>query len=158
MTPFTNIYDLALITMGDYKIKNLAIRDEDAFFTYMRSLLIEAIPLFAGCLQSLDYTSQEETDPEDTEVHTVYYFTNTLTYTEQSILAKAINIKWWEQNLQEVTVFKTAIPERDFTKIDVANGVKQKSEYKDKMMQELYQMINEYQNSNFPSLSFFGGL
>jgi len=135
MTPFTNIYDLALITMGDYKIKNLAIRDEDAFFTYMRSA-----------------------DPEDTEVHTVYYFTNTLTYTEQSILAKAINIKWWEQNLQEVTVFKTAIPERDFTKIDVANGVKQKSEYKDKMMQELYQMINEYQNSNFPSLSFFGGL
>ncbi len=157
MCPFKSIYNLSLVTIGDYKLKKLISIDSNKFYEYMRSLLVTGLPEFSGCLQSLEYTSQQETEP-DGEVVTVYYFVNDLTTIEQAILARLVIIKWWEQKLQEVTVFQGSIPDRDFSKMEIANGLKQKSEYKDKLYDEVARLTSEYQCDNFSSLPFFGGV
>ena len=158
MTPFKNIYNLALVTITDYKIKKLLATDEAIFYEYMRSLLSVGIPEFSGCLQSLDYTSQQEIQTEDGEIETVWYFVNDLTSKEQAILARLIIIKWWEQKLQDVVVFQGAIPTRDYTKMEIATGLKQKSEYKDKLYEEVSRLISDYITDNLASLPFFGGV
>lgn len=156
MTEFKNIYSLTLTTISDYKLKKLISIDCEQFYNYMRSLLTVGIPEFSGCLQSLEYTSEQETDDEGNEV-TVWYFVNDLSMIEQAILARLVIIKWWEQKLQEVTVFQGSIPDRDFSKMEIANGLKQKSEYKDKLYDEVARLTSEYQCDNFSSLPFFGG-
>jgi len=158
MTPFSEIYDLAIITMGDYKIKNLIAVSQDSFYTYMRSLLTTGIISFSGCLQSLDFTSQEETDDTSGDVTTVWYFVEDLSFIEKSILARTVILQWWEQKLQEVTVFQGSIPDKNFSKMEIANGLKQKSEYKDKLNEEIGRLIGEYQCDNLSSLPFFGGI
>ena len=156
MTNFESIYNLSLVTVGDYKLKKLISIDSEQFYEYMRSLLTVGIPEFSGCLQSLDYTSQQETDTNG-NTYTAYYFVNDLTTKEQAILARLVIIKWWEQKLQEVTVFQGSIPDRDFSKMEIANGLKQKSEYKDKLYDEVARLVSEYQCDNLSKLPFFGG-
>ena len=157
MTNFENIYNLSLVTIGDYKLKKLISIDSEQFYKYMRSLLTTGIPEFSGCLQSLDYISQQETN-DNGDTYTAYYFVNDLSVTEQAILARLVIIKWWEQKLQEVTVFQGSIPDRDFSKMEIANGLKQKSEYKDKLYDEVARLTSEYQCDNFSALPFFGGV
>ena len=156
MTPFLNIYNLAIVTIGDYKIKKLIATDPNSFYTYMRSLLTTGTLNFYGCLQSLDYISMEEVDVNDDPI-TVWYFVENLTKDEQLILARTVIVQWWEQKLQDVTVFQGSIPDRDFSKMEIANGLKQKSEYKDKLTEEIGRYINEYQCDNLSKLPFFGG-
>lgn len=157
MVNFKNIYEMAIVTITDYKLTNLLKLDENAFYEYMRSLLITGIPEFSGCLQSLDYISQQETE-EDGEVVTIWYFVNDLTIKEQAILARLVIIKWWEQQLQNVVVFQGSIPTRDYTKMEIATGLKQKSEYKDRLYEEVARLTSDYITDNLSSLAFFGGV
>lgn len=85
MTDFEEIYDLAKVTMIDYKLDNLALRDYDAFLTYFRSLLTTGMTEFFGCLSSLDYTS----------IDGKWYFKSDLSQLEKNILAKTIVLKWF---------------------------------------------------------------
>ena len=82
MTNFEDIYDLAKVTMIDYKLDNLAIKDYDAFLTYFRSLLMTGMVEFSGCLTSLEYTSIIEDEM------TNWYFVEDLSLIEKNILAK----------------------------------------------------------------------
>jgi hypothetical protein len=151
MTNFEEIYDLAKVTMNDYRLDNLAIRDYDAFLTYFRSLLVTGMAEFTGCLTSLDYTSVTEGN------ETKWYFTNDLSMAEKSILAKTIVLKWWEQNIQDVVVFQPHMSSKNFKQLQESQSLKQKSEYKDKLGEELSRAIVEYQMDNLSSLPFWGG-
>lgn len=152
MTSFKSIYSRAKIVMGDYKLTKMISTDINDFYDYMRSLLVNGIPEFENsCLQTLEYTSIEE-DSVD-----VYYFTNDLTNQEQAILAKCIVYYWWVQQIQDVTVYKSKIPSRDFKAMEIQSGLKQKSEYKDKLKEEISKNITSYLNANLDKLPFFGG-
>ena len=151
MTSFEDIYDLAKVTMIDYRLDNLAIRDYDAFLTYFRSLLVTGMAEFTGCLTSLDYTSTVE------DGETKWYFTADLSMTEKSILAKTIVLKWWEQNIQDVVVYQPHMSSKNFKQLQESQSLKQKSEYKDKLGEELSRAITEYQMENLSSLPFWGG-
>lgn len=151
MTNFEDIYDLAKVTMIDYKLDNLAIRDYDAFLTYFRSLLVTGMTEFFGCLSSLDYTSVKE------DGETKWYFTADLSQLEKNILAKTIVLKWWEQHIQDVVVFQPHMSSKNFKQLQESQSLKQKSEYKDKLQEELGRDITNYQLANINSLPFFGG-
>lgn len=151
MTSFEDIYDLAKVTMIDYRLDNLAIRDYDAFLTYFRSLLVTGMAEFTGCLTSLDYKSTVE------DGETKWYFTADLSMTEKSILAKTIVLKWWEQNIQDVVVCQPHMSSKNFKQLQESQSLKQKSEYKDKLGEELSRAITEYQMENLSSLPFWGG-
>lgn len=153
--PFTNIYNLAQVTINSYKIERLKKASYEAFTEYMRSMLTVGIPEFSGCLQSLDYHS-EEVEIDD-EIKTIWYFDNDLTLTEQSILAKIIVYKWWVSLVQDVVAFSPKLSYREFKQLGTDQNLKQKSEYKDKLREEFNQNITDYQLSNLGSIPFFGG-
>ena len=150
MTNFEDIYDLAKVTMIDYKLDNLAIKDYDAFLTYFRSLLMTGMVEFSGCLTSLEYTSITEDEV------TNWYFVEDLSLIEKNILAKTIVLKWWEQHIQDVVVFQPHMSSKNFKQLQETTSLKQKSEYKDKLREEISEAIEEYQLANIDKLPFWG--
>lgn len=146
MTDFEDIYDLAKVTMIDYKLDNLAIKDYDAFLTYFRSLLTKGMCDFDGCLTSLDYTKVDDK----------YYFNNDLSSKEKSILAKLIIKIWWEQGIQDVRVYQPHMSSKNFKQLQESQSLKQKSEYKDKLDEDLGRDIINYQLDNMDKLPFWG--
>lgn len=150
MTNFEDIYDLAKVTMIDYKLDNLAIKDYDAFLTYFRSLLMTGMVEFSGCLTSLEYISIIEDEV------TNWYFVEDLSLIEKNILAKTIVLKWWEQHIQDVVVFQPHMSSKNFKQLQETTSLKQKSEYKDKLREEISEAIEEYQIANIDKLPFWG--
>lgn len=146
MTNFEDIYDLAKVTMIDYKLDNLAIKDYDAFLTYFRSLLMTGMVEFTGCLTSLEYKSIDD----------AWYFVEDLSLTEKNILAKTVVLKWWEQHIQDVVVFQPHMSTKNFKQLQETTSLKQKSEYKDKLREEISEAITEYQMENLDKLKFWG--
>lgn len=156
MTPFTKVYSMASVVITDYKITSLMQRDVLSYYEYMRSLLMRGKNLFTDCLQSLEYTSQTETiDSEDV---LVWYFTSDLTDSEIGILALTIEICWYEQQVQDVVVFKGKIPSRDFK--DMNTYVKETHERIDKKYEQFSRNKELYfqEKDNFNQLEFFGGV
>lgn len=154
--PFKNIYNLAKVVINSYKIEALKNYDEDAFYEYMRSLLTLGISEFKGSLVSLDYYSNLEIDSSGNS-KTIYYFTNDLSLDEQNILAKTIVLKWWEGEIQTTTAYQPKLSFREFKQSATEQNLKQKSEYKDKLCEDISRSITEYQLSNIDKLPFFGG-
>ena len=146
MTNFEDIYDLAKVTMIDYKLDNLAIKNYDAFLTYFRSLLTKGMCEFDGCLTSLDYTKVDDK----------YYFNADLSTKEKSILAKLIVKTWWEQGIQDVRVYQPHMSSKNFKQLQESQSLKQKSEYKDKLDEDLGREITNYQLANMDKLPFWG--
>ena len=156
MTPFTDIYDLAKITIIDYKIDVLIQADYNAFLTYFRSLLTIGIPEFTGCLDSLEYTSKIELDENNEEVVN-WYFVRDLDIYEKSILSKTIVLKWWEAQLQDVRAFQPHLSTKNFKQLQESQSLKQKSEYKSALEEDISKAITAYQLQNLNKLPFFGG-
>lgn len=151
MTSYEKIYDLALVTIRDYKLDNLAIKNYDAFLDYLRGLLEAGSLEFDGCLQSLDSTSVIEDDKE------VWYFVEDLDRDEKKILAKTIVLKWWEQHIQDVVVYQPHLSSKNFKQLQESQSLKQKSEYKDKLNEELGRDVTNYQLKHMDKLPFWGG-
>ena len=156
MTPFTDIYEFAKVTIIDYKIDKLANTNIDGFLTYMRSLLTIGIPEFSGCLKSLDFHSETELDINNEEI-TVYYFDETLDIYEKKILAKIVVNEWWLTKIQDVLAFQPKLGNREFKQIANDQNLKQKSEYNNRLVEDINHSITEYQLKNLSSLPFFGG-
>lgn len=147
MTNFEEIYDLAKITMIDYRLDNLAIKDYDAFLTYFRALLMKGKAKFTGCLASLKYE----------KIGDEYFFVEDLEDSVKDILANTIILTWWETQIQDVVVFQPHMSTKNFKQLQESQSLKQKSEYKDKLEEELSRQITNYQLEHMDSLPFWGG-
>jgi hypothetical protein len=156
MTPFTDIYDLAKVTIIDYKIDALIQADYNAFLTYFRSLLTIGIPEFTGCLDSLEYTSKIETNENNEEVVN-WYFVRDLDIYEKSILSKTMVLKWWDTQLQDVRAFQPHLSTKNFKQLQESQSLKQKTEYKGALEEDISKAITAYQLNNLNKLPFFGG-
>lgn len=136
-TSFEEIYDLALVMINDYRLNNLYKVDADAFLTHMQGLLINAIPMAEeGCEKALDYNLSSGT------------FTNNLSNKVKKILADALVIVWFERITNDVTQVNALLQGRDKKTHSVAQNLKEKSEYLDRMREKLRQDITDYQISN----------
>ena len=157
MTSFEQVYSYAKIIINDYKIDQLASIDYMAFTELMRSFLTLGIPEFdLGCLQSLEWTSQEET--VESENVTKYYFVNDLTINEISILSKTIVYVWWQTKVNDVKAFMPKLSTREFKMMAEASGLKARSEHQDKLYENIQYSITQYQLGNLSKLPFFGGV
>ena len=138
-TTFERIYDLALITIRDYKIDNWAKNQYNVFLQYMQGILIRAIPKFTNCLQNLDYTQDPTTN--------VYYFINTLTPLEQSILADLMVEIWFFSDINDIVQINVQLQGRDKKTNSIDANLKQKSEYYDRIKEKISQSMSDYQLS-----------
>ena len=152
MTNFKVVYDRAMGRLRDYRLDNLFIKDEDAFYDFMRQKLYESIDTFNGCLSDLTYHS------ETVGAVTEWYFDSTLTTKETSILAYGLIIAWMEQNMLDITQMNLHLSSKDFKNFSESQNLKQKSETLDKMREDMAREITEYQLKNLSNLTFFGGV
>lgn len=146
MTDFEDIYDLALMKMKDYRLDNLAVTNYEGFLNYLRGLLVSGLGEFSGCLNDLSYTSRTE------EGVTKYYFNADLTVLEKDILSEIIAYNWFQQNNNDILVYKNKMTVKEFKNLEISSGLKARVEYLDKWREKIHQKISQYQLSNFSSV------
>lgn len=162
MTAFTEIYDRALTTMQDYKLDKLAQTNYDAFLLFMKSLLKSGIPFFNCCLNSLEFEDIEETeideDGNESQV-TNTYFVADLTNKEQSILAMVLVYEWFKRDVNDARQYRQKLSTRDFKTESSYQSLQKRSEYLDKMKEQICQEVQNYQIENMDALyEQYGGL
>ena len=162
MTAFTDVYDRALVVMQDYKLDNLANTNYDAFLIFMKGLLENGIPFFNCCLNNLDYQDieEQEIDDEGQEVTvTNTYFIADLSRKEISILAMCIVYEWFKRDVNDATQYRQKLSTRDFNTESSYQSLQKRSEYLDKMKEQICQEIQNYQVNHMDELySMYGGL
>lgn len=146
MTPFTDIYSLALELIKDYRLDSLAKKDYDSFLIQMEGILIQAIPRFTGSLTPLDY-DLTKIPPS---------FNNTLTLLEQSILADYMVLIWFMKDTNDITQVNLKLQGRDKKTHASEANLKGKAKYLNDLKEMNSLRINEYQLSGDNFNKIFG--
>jgi hypothetical protein len=142
-TKFSDIVDVALTTVQDYKLDNIYQTSPDDFATITNAFLLRGLPTFYKCKTPLTY------DLDAGE------FTNDLSIFEISILADLWVYQWFEWHVQKVTQFENSMTPNDFKHHSKAENLKQKSEYLDKIREKYSQKITNYceQTANWTAMA-----
>ena len=133
MTSFDEIIDIALVKVDDYKIMKAYNQSQDVFKQYCDGFLINAIPNFFQCKQSLDYNVDKRK------------FISDLTNVEISILADFWVIEWFNREIQNSTKINALLQTSGSFKTHAASqNLKEKGAYIDKLREKVYQKITDY--------------
>lgn len=133
MTSFDTVIDRALSIVSDYKLTKLYNQSEENFTNRVDSLLIQSLPQFGRCRQSLDF------DEETRE------FVSDLTAQETYILGCFWVISWWEYETNNAAqiALKLGI-KNQYSYNSESQNFKEKSNVIDKLREEVDRAINEY--------------
>lgn len=133
MTSFDTVIDRALSIVSDYKLTKLYNQSEENFTNRVDSLLIQSLPQFGRCRQSLDF------DKETRE------FVSNLTAQEIYILGCFWVISWWEYETNNAAqiALKLGI-KNQYSYNSESQNFKEKSNVIDKLREEVDRAINEY--------------
>lgn len=133
MTSFDEIIDIALVKVDDYKIMKAYNQSQDVFKQYCDGFLINAIPNFFQCKQSLDYNVDKRE------------FISDLTNVEISILADFWVIEWFNREIQNSTKINALLQTSGSFKTHAASqNLKEKGAYIDTLREKVYQKIIDY--------------
>lgn len=145
-TPFSEIIDMAMIGIRDYKLDTIFENDPTVFESIMVGYLVKSVPKFTGCKQSLDYDLDTTT------------FNSTLDATEIDILADLVGMTWYIAEVQDVLEFKETLQDSDFKRYSTGQNLKSRQNYLEMMKENYHQHITDYQLEGLTSLPFFKDL
>lgn len=141
-TSFDTIIDLALTLIDDYKLVKLYNQSQTKFLTVCDSYLINAIPNFTRCNQSLDYDIN------------LRQFNNTLTPMEISILADLWVLQWFKKETQDSKKINALLQSSgSFKSHSAAQNLKEKSSYLDNLEEKVDKKMTNYQLQNIDNIS-----
>lgn len=129
-TSFSEIYDNFLMTITDYRLITLYNASVTDFQTYLSAWLIQSIPEFTNCDQSLAYSSSE--------------FTETLTQKNIDVLILLMKKRWFEKELENILQMTNVVQDRDFKMHSQANNLKEKRERLITLQEEVSQKLVDY--------------
>ena len=129
-TSFSEIYDNFLMTITDYRLITLYNASVTDFQTYLSAWLIQSIPEFTNCDQSLTYSSSE--------------FTETLTQKNIDVLILLMKKRWFEKELENILQMTNVVQDRDFKMHSQANNLKEKRERLITLQEEVSQKLVDY--------------
>lgn len=130
-TTFNEIYDNFMMTITDYRLITLYSASVTDFQTYLSAWLIQSIPEFTNCDQSLAYSSFE--------------FTETLTQKNIDVLILLMKKKWFEKELENILQMTNVVQDRDFKMHSQANNLKEKRERLITLQEEVSQKLVDYE-------------
>lgn len=131
-TTFDRVIDMALLSVKDYKLDELAQTSYSDFQAITEGFLLRGLPEFSTCRQPLTY---------DTTART---FSSDLTDMEVSILADLWVEEWMRQQVNNVTQFKLKMTTTDFKHYSEAENLKQKAEWLDRIREKVKQKMTDY--------------
>ena len=143
MTNFDDIIDVALDVVDDYKLFKLHDQNIENFQAYCDGFLIQGIPQFTDCRQSLDYDAQART------------FSSDLTVLEKFILSRYWLIAWWERetNNSAQIALKLGL-KNQYSYNSESQNFKEKQNVIDKLREEVSRAIQQYLLLDIDSYGF----
>ena len=147
-TTFEEIYDLALVSIVDYKLNKLYAQSETDFAIYLKGLLLKHLSDFTNCKYDLDVI---------TDV-TGSTFTVTLNMKEKSIISNLLVLSWWEKETYDATKITSYFSSgSDYKRISEANNLKEKRTTMDEVREKISQEMMDYGITNIPIQDWIGG-
>ena len=135
-TTLSEVYDLFVMTVTDYRLSNLYTVSEEDFENYLQGFLEFAISDFIYCNQDLEY---DDTTKE---------FPVTLTRANKTILAKLMMKHWMQKNVNDITQMNLHIMDRDFKVASEAMNLREKVAALNSIKEECSQLLSDYYYKN----------
>lgn len=133
MTPFDKIEDRALAIVDDYKLRKLLNQDAEGFNARLDSLLIQCLPNFWQCKQSLKYNSEQRTFAAD------------LTDTEIYIISCYWVIAWWQNETNNAAQIALKLGlKNQYSYNSESQNFKEKGNIIDKLREEVDRATTAY--------------
>lgn len=131
-TDYTDIFDLFMMNIKDWKLESLFNTSPDDFENVLQGYMVVSLPKFTNCNQSLarnDSTKQ---------------FTETLSEQNKNIIASLMVEKWLEREVQDIRQMALHVQDRDFKSYAEANNLKEKSAHWSKILELNSQALVDY--------------
>jgi len=131
-TSLSEVYDLFMQTVTDYKLIELFNSSPEDFENYLEAWLIYAIRDFGVCDQVLTYDSTSKT------------FTLDLTLENKAMLATLMMKYWLQKTVNDITQFNLHITDRDFKMASEAQNLREKATYLNIVKEDCSQLLQDY--------------
>jgi len=138
-TNFSDVYELCMISIKDYKIDKLFNpNDLSGFESLMFGYMRKAIPKFIHCQKDLENIMDINLNQ----------FTNNLTLTEQVILSDLMVIEWLNSKILDVTQMQLHLNDTDFKHYSEAQNLTAKVNTKNILQESVNQDMTNYELKN----------
>jgi hypothetical protein len=145
------VFDMALVTIRDYKIDTLYNTSQEQWELYLLGILKRATPKFNKCrtdLTLVETETEEEVDDGEGGTETItttsYDFSETPTYIEISILADIMVYIWLEREINNINQINLHLLDNDFKHYAESQNLDKKISYRDRLYEQYSQAIQEY--------------
>ena len=137
-TPYSDIFNLFLASIQDYRINKLYNQSVEQMENYLMPFLIKAITNFRKCKTDLE-------DRDDTNK----VFNQTLSTDEKVILSNLMIVEWLTKEVNDILSLKNFLQDTDFKTYSQANNLKEKRELLTTMKEMVDKQIVQYSYNNF---------
>ena len=137
-TPYSEVFDLFLASIQDYRINRLYEKSEKDMEKYLIPFLIKAITNFRKC----------KTDLEDRD-DTSKVFNQTLSTDEKVILSNLMVVEWLTKEVNDILGMKLFLQDTDFKTYSQSQNLKEKRELLTTMKEMVDKQIVQYSYNNF---------
>jgi cell division protein ZapA (FtsZ GTPase activity inhibitor) len=132
ITPLSEIYDLFMMTVTDYRLTELYSTSKSDFEIFLQAWLMFAINDFYVCDQSLEF--DENTKNFSVELSQ-----------ENKVILATIMAKYWLQKLvRDVTQMNLHVTDRDFKLASEAQNLREKINALNAVKEECSQLLIDY--------------
>jgi len=129
-TPFSDVYDLFMQNITDYRLVNLYTASVTDFETYLSSWLYSAISDFDGCDQSLANSNAS--------------FSENLSQRNMNILVLLMKKYWLQKEVDDIKQINSAVTDRDFKRYAESTNMTAKQNRLVQIQEEISQKLVEY--------------
>ena len=129
-TAFSTVIDSFMLEVEDYKLVSLFNTSQSNFETYVSAWLIQSIPEFKNCNQSLAYSTTT--------------FTDTLTQENINILVLLMKKRWLQKQIDDIKQMNLSITDRDFKRYAESSNMLSKQKRLILLQEEVSQQLVSY--------------
>lgn len=137
-TPYSDIFELFLTSIQDYRINRLYQKSVDDMEKYLMPFLIKAITRFDRCKKDLE-------DRDD--VNRVFH--QDLSTDEKVILSDLMVAEWMTKEVNDIMNMKNFLQDTDFKTYSQANNLKEKRELLNEIEERVDKRITKYSYKHF---------
>lgn len=133
MTPLSEIYDLFLMQVTDYRLTALWDISPEELENYLEGFLVMAIADFMYCKEDLSFDSAAKK------------FDNELSLEVKVILSTLMRKAWLQKLVNDITQMNLHITDRDFKTASEAMNLREKSTHLNHVKEECSQLLSDYE-------------
>ena len=139
-TPYSEIIDLALVSIEDYHLNRVAVENPGAFLTILEGYMIRGLGNFTWCKHNLD-------DRDDSNKR----FNVALTSLEKKIIADYTVISWLDKEINDTRQITAMMQNKNEAhRYSEANNLRAKEEWRVKLYEDVGIKKTEYSLINTP--------